>query len=341
MSFSTRVLQADARGAVAEAAGLLKAGQVVGIPTETVYGLAANALNGDAVRRIFEAKGRPQDNPLIVHVAATETVQEVAAVVPKAAYALAEAYWPGPLTMVLPRGGSVAPQVSAGLATVAIRMPSHPVALALIRAAGLPLAAPSANLSGRPSPTSAQHVLQDMDGRIPLILDGGPCRVGVESTVISLVEEPVLLRPGYVTAEQLQEVLGRPVVLAKAIDHPLAPDESPASPGLKHRHYAPRAEVILVKGDLAAFAALAARQAGPGVGFLCFEGEEALLPPTAVAYGPIDEPERQAAALFSALRKLDELELKRVFARAPMRRGVGLAVYNRLLRAANFNVIHA
>ena len=192
---------------VAEAARLLRAGEVVGIPTETVYGLAANALSDEAVPKIFAAKGRPQDNPLISHIASLDMLPMVVREVPGAAYRLAEAFWPGPLTLILPRSKTVADSVCAGLDTASVRMPSHPVALAVIRAAGVPLAAPSANLSGSPSPTTAADVLADMEGKIPLILDGGACSVGVESTVISLAgAQPVLLRPGYITKEQVHEL---------------------------------------------------------------------------------------------------------------------------------------
>ena len=218
---------------VAEAARLLRAGEVVGIPTETVYGLAANALSDEAVPKIFAAKGRPQDNPLISHIASLDMLPMVVREVPGAAYRLAEAFWPGPLTLILPRSKTVADSVCAGLDTASVRMPSHPVALAVIRAAGVPLAAPSANLSGSPSPTTAADVLADMEGKIPLILDGGACSVGVESTVISLAgAQPVLLRPGYITKEQLEDAMGCAVALSDAVLHKLKDGERAASPGM-------------------------------------------------------------------------------------------------------------
>ncbi|MEG2842307.1 MAG: L-threonylcarbamoyladenylate synthase [Ruthenibacterium sp.] len=247
-------LKSSAPHNIKEAAALLLQDEVVAIPTETVYGLAASALSDTAVRKIFAAKGRPQDNPLISHIASLEMLPMVASHVPQSAYALADAFWPGPLTMVLPRSEQVADSVCAGLATAAVRMPCHPVALAVINACGVPLAAPSANLSGSPSPTTAADVYADMNGKIPLILDGGACTVGVESTVISLVgETPVLLRPGYITKEELEQVLGTPVLLSSAILHKLKEGEVANSPGMKYKHYAPKANVVLLQGDFAAY----------------------------------------------------------------------------------------
>ena len=227
---------AEDDGAVARAAQLLREGKLVAIPTETVYGLAADALNGPAVARIFEAKGRPQDNPLIVHIAREADWTPLVKEIPEAAHRLAERFWPGPLTIILEKSGLIPDEVSAGLSTVAVRCPSHPAAQAVIRAAGRPLAAPSANLSGKPSPTTAERVLEDMDGKIEAVLDGGPCAVGVESTVLSLAGAvPRLLRPGGVTAEQLREVLGT-VELDAAVTDKLAPGAAAASPGMKYKH---------------------------------------------------------------------------------------------------------
>ena len=201
----TQLLQADAPGAIQTAAAILQNGGLVGIPTETVYGLAANALDGAAVAKIFAAKGRPMDNPLIVHISHFEQIYDLVREVPEAAKKLAEQFWPGPLTIILPKSARIPDEVSAGLDTVAVRFPSHPVARAVIDAAGVPLAAPSGNLSGHPSPTTAVHVMNDMDGRIEAVLDGGPCSVGVESTVVTLAEQPPrLLRPGGITLEQLR-----------------------------------------------------------------------------------------------------------------------------------------
>ena len=310
------------------------------IPTETVYGLAANALDGAAVSAIFAAKGRPQDNPLISHIASMDMLGMVAGRVPPQAQRLAECFWPGPLTMVLPRGGAVADEVCAGLETAAVRMPSHPVAQAVIRAAGVPLAAPSANLSGSPSPTTAQDVLADMAGRVPLILDGGACEVGVESTVVSLAGAvPVLLRPGGVTKEQLEDAMGCAVALSDAVLHKLKDGESAASPGMKYKHYAPKADVTILKGSFDAYKEYMKSHCADGVYALCFTGEEPALPCPCVTYGRADKPDEQAHALFSALRELDARGAKTVFARCPAQEGVAMAVYNRLLRAAAFRVV--
>lgn len=325
---------------VAEAARLLRAGEVVGIPTETVYGLAANALSDEAVPKIFAAKGRPQDNPLISHIASLDMLPMVVREVPGAAYRLAEAFWPGPLTLILPRSKTVADSVCAGLDTASVRMPSHPVALAVIRAAGVPLAAPSANLSGSPSPTTAADVLADMEGKIPLILDGGACSVGVESTVISLAgAQPVLLRPGYITKEQLEDAMGCAVALSDAVLHKLKDGESAASPGMKYKHYAPKADVTILKGSFDAYKEYMKSHCADGVYALCFTGEEPALPCPCVTYGHADKPDEQAHALFSALRELDARGAKTVFARCPAQEGVAMAVYNRLLRAAAFRVV--
>lgn len=335
----TCLLPANAEG-VRRAAELLRAGEVVGIPTETVYGLAANAWDEEAVRRIFVAKGRPQDNPLIVHIADREMLYEVAARVPEQALALADAFWPGPLTIILPRGPKVADAVCAGLDTVGIRMPSHPAAQAVIRASGLPLAAPSANRSGAPSPTDAKTVWEDMQGRLPLILDGGECQVGVESTVVSLAGDvPMVLRPGYVTPEQMSQVLGCPVQVAGAVTRQLQAGETVRSPGMKYKHYAPKAEVTIVRGDRDTFARYVAAHPAEGLFCLCFAGDEAVLEVPCVHYGTEQDPAAQAHDLFSALRRLDELGAKTVYARCPEMEGVGLAVYNRLLRAAAFRVV--
>lgn len=325
---------------VQEAACLLRAGETVGIPTETVYGLAADALSDAAVSKIFAAKGRPQDNPLISHIASLDMLPMVVRETPDAALRLARAFWPGPLTIILPRSGRLADSVCAGLDTASVRMPAHPAALAVIRAAGIPLAAPSANLSGSPSPTDAAAVLADLDGRVPLILDGGPCGVGVESTVVSLASaQPVLLRPGFITREQLEETLGCAVQLSDAVLHPLRPGEAAASPGMKYRHYAPRAEVILIKGGLCAYKNYVERRRAPGVYALCFTEEEAALSCPCISYGRADSPEEQARNVFAALRLLDQKGAKTAYVHCPAQNGVSLAVYNRLLRAAAFRVV--
>lgn len=319
------------------AAALLRVGEVVGIPTETVYGLAANAFDEKAVAKIFKAKGRPQDNPLIVHISAFEEIRELVSAVPEAAKKLADAFWPGPLTIILLKSSRIPDAVSAGLPSVAVRMPSHSVARAVIARAGVPLAAPSANLSGSPSPTNAKTVFDDMQGRIPLILDGGGSQVGVESTVITLCTEvPRVLRPGGVTVEQLRAVLGA-VEVDDAVLHQLKAGETAASPGMKYKHYAPCADITIVRGSLAQFRQYVAEQAAD-VFVLCFAGEERYFP-HAVTYGAAESDSEQANRLFDALRELDGQGAKTVYARCPSLDGVGLAVYNRLIRAAGFHLI--
>ncbi len=333
------VRSASDRAPIARAAAILRGGGLVAIPTETVYGLAANALDPDAVARIYEAKGRPQDNPLIVHVDSLEMAQGLVTAWPESAGRLAAAFWPGPLTMILPRAAVVPGVVSCGLDTVALRFPSHPVARAVIGACGLPLAAPSANRSGSPSPTCAAHVLADLRGRIEAVLDAGSSAVGVESTVVTLCGAPRLLRPGFVTIEELREQLGA-VEVDPAVYHAVESGRPVASPGMKYRHYAPQARVTLVRGPLTAFCRYVAEQKDADCA-LCFDGEEPLLPVRAVPYGAADDGAAQAARLFEALRTLDELGAKRVYARCPILSGVGMAVYNRLLRAAQFDVVEA
>ena len=255
MEIKTRVLPADEAG-VAEAAQLLRQGQLVALPTETVYGIAADARNGAAVRDIFVAKGRPQDNPLIVHVTGPEMLPGLVSEVPERAQLLMAAFCPGPLTIIMPRGPEVADECCAGLDTVGIRMPSHPVARAVIQQSGCAFAAPSANLSGKPSPTNAQDVFTDMDGRLPLILDGGECDVGVESTVVSVVgDKPTLFRPGHITLEDLERALGEEVEVSKAILEKLPEGAVVRSPGMKYKHYAPKADVTLLNGTFAQFKA--------------------------------------------------------------------------------------
>lgn len=335
----TQVLPVNAQS-IALAADLLRRGELVALPTETVYGIAADARNPEAVKKIFGAKGRPQDNPLIVHICGMQMLHGLVSSVPPRAEKLAAAFWPGPLTMVLPRGPEVADVTCAGLDTVGIRMPSHPVVQAVIQASGVAFAAPSANLSGKPSPTNAADTFADMDGRLPLILDGGESKVGVESTVVSVVgEHPVLLRPGYITKEQMEAALGEEVLVSHAILEKLRPGETARSPGMKYKHYAPKAQVTIVQGSFAQYRAYVAAHAGPGVYALCFDGEGAQLPVPAIEYGGAGDDAAQAHHLFAALRALDRAGARVAYARAPERDGVAMAVYNRLLRAAAFRVV--
>ncbi|MEG2174261.1 MAG: L-threonylcarbamoyladenylate synthase [Oscillospiraceae bacterium] len=336
--YDTRVLPGNDVEAVSLAGRLLREGELVAIPTETVYGLAANALNPVAVARIFQVKGRPQDNPLIVHISELSMWRPLVRTLPETALRLAAAFWPGPLTIILPRDPGVPDVTTAKLDTVAVRMPYHPAARAVIRAAGVPLAAPSANLSGLPSPTTAAHCLNDLAGRIPLILDGGECSVGIESTVVTLAgEHPLLLRPGVLTTAMLSEALGEPVAVAAAVEQPLAAGEKPFSPGMKYRHYAPKARVILLEGSLASFLQELDKASIDTVG-LVFAGEETQTAHPCIPYGAAHDAESQARGLFAALRLLDERGAKLAYARCPDRNDETLGVYNRMLRAAAFEV---
>lgn len=326
--------------AIPRAAELLREGKLVAIPTETVYGLAADALNGPAVARIFSAKGRPQDNPLIVHIAKEREWGALVREIPPAAHKLAERFWPGPLTVILEKSDIIPEEVSAGLSTVAVRCPSHPAAQAVIRAACRPLAAPSANLSGRPSPTTAERVMEDMKGRIEAVLDGGPCAVGVESTVLSLVGGmPRLLRPGGITAEQIEQVLETRVEIDPAVTDRLAPGRAAASPGMKYKHYSPKARVIMVKGTEKQFADFVNAQKKEGMAALCFEEDKPNLLLPYLSYGAKQDASAQAHTLFEALRALDDAGYSLIYAHSPSAEGVGLAVYNRLIRAAGFEVL--
>jgi len=336
----TQLLDANKQEAIFTAAQILKDGGLVGIPTETVYGLAANALNGKAVAKIFAAKGRPMDNPLIVHISEFNQLYKLVKEVPEAAKKLADKFWPGPMTIILPKADIIPDEVSAGLDTVAVRFPSHPAARALIDAAGLPLAAPSANLSGHPSPTTAEHVMNDLNGKIEAVLDGGPCGVGVESTVITLATNPPrLLRPGGITLEQLREVLGE-VEMDNAVLNPLQNGVRAASPGMKYKHYSPKANVIIIDSDFDTYRNYVNHHSVEGTAALCYNGEDSGLTVPTVCYGGEDDYGEQARELFDALRKLDDIHAKTVYARCPEPKGVGLAVYNRLIRAAGFEVLH-
>ncbi|MEW6274989.1 MAG: L-threonylcarbamoyladenylate synthase [Bacillota bacterium] len=335
-------------GLIAKAAGILRSGGLVAFPTETVYGLGANALDPQAVAGIFRVKGRPPDNPLIVHVADKEMVYRLASPVSALARKLMAAFWPGPLTIILPRKENVPPEVSAGLETVAIRMPAHRVALDLIRAAGVPVAAPSANLSGRPSPTTAAHVFADLGEDIEAILDGGPAGLGVESTVLDLTSSvPVVLRPGGATLEELAAVAGRveldPLAAGGAVGdgREERPGQKPRSPGTKYRHYAPRAPLILVEGGSRQAAAKVREladlksAAGLKVGILaCAESAPFYDRGEILVTGSRRHPEQIAARLFSALRHFDQLGVDVIIAEGVEPAGLGLAVMNRLRRAA-------
>lgn len=323
------------RESVLEAAELLKYGELVAIPTETVYGLAANALNENAVRNIFRAKGRPQDNPLIVHIASMKMLPPLVREIPDTAKELAERFWGGPLTMIFPKSEKIPSVTSGGLDTVAVRMPSSEAAREIIRRCGFPLAAPSANLSGKPSPTTARHVFEDMNGKIPLIIDGGECAVGVESTVVCFKDEKIhILRPGGITAEMLSD-FGE-VEVDKAVTAQPEKDERVLSPGMKYKHYSPKADVYVINAHGKAFEEYCAKRSR-------YENKLIALGAGVTERGAFLDygktPEIQARRLFSLLRKADELGAKTVLVEMPERNGMGLAVYNRLLRAAGFKVI--
>lgn len=326
--------------ALKQAADLICAGEVVGMPTETVYGLGANAYDSVAVRKIFEAKGRPQDNPLIIHLGDIEQLPEVCPMITTQAMQLARRFWPGPLTIVLPKSAQIPPATSAGLHTIGVRVPANPLARQLIRMAGVPIAAPSANLSGRPSPTTAQHVMRDMDGKIAAVLDGGPCTVGLESTIISLCEKiPRLLRPGAITLEQLRDALGE-VAIDHALYEQLAENEQVSAPGMKYRHYAPKAPVTVVRGAPDVTAAYIARQLTPTTGVLCFsEYAELFAGHTVQILGGKDDLQAQAQEIFGCLRAFDDTAVTEIYAQCPPDDGLGLAIANRIQKAAGFHLI--
>ena len=336
----TRILPADSPDTPEIAGEFIKNGGLVAIPTETVYGLGADGLNPEAVAKIFKAKGRPQDNPLILHITGPEQIPLYCHHVPAAAYALAEAFWPGPLTMVLPARDTVPKCTTAGLSTVGIRCPDSAVTRAIIAKAGVPIAAPSANISGKPSTTTAEHVLHDHDGRIEAVVDGGPCRVGVESTIVDLTEDrPRLLRPGGITPEQLLEVLGD-LVVDKAVTAQIDKDAVVKAPGMKYRHYAPQCQVLIVSGSREKAAAYIRRHYEPGDRVLCFQEELPLYEGcNPLSYGLEADVSTLSAGLFSALRELDDPAVHRVFARCPQGGGVAYAVQNRLKKAAAFHII--
>lgn len=318
---------------IALAAEILKNGGIVGMPTETVYGLAADARNEDAVRAIFTAKGRPQDNPLIVHISRLDMLPPLVKEIPDIAAKLAERFWGGPLTMIFPKSEVIPDTTSGGLNTVAVRMPSSPAARALIERCGFPLAAPSANLSGSPSPTTAQHVYNDMQGRIPLIIDGGECSCGVESTVICFRDGRIrILRPGGITAQMLGEFA--PVDIDRAVTAQPAAGERVLSPGMKYKHYSPKANVVIVDAHGRAFEDYCtAHASGHTIALGAGTAQHGIFR----SYGATSA--EQAHSLFALLREADEENADTVFVEMPEIDGIGLAVYNRLLRAAGFQIV--
>ena len=327
---------------ISAAADILRQGGLVAIPTETVYGLGANALDETAVHKIFEAKGRPQDNPLIIHVPGPQWLPRYCEDVPPLAYTLARKFWPGPLTMILKRKKVVPDATTAGLDTVGVRCPDHQVTLAIIREAGVPIAAPSANTSGRPSCTCAADCLEDMEGKIDAVVDGGPCQVGVESTIVDLtVQPPRLLRPGGLPLEALEEVVG-PLTVDKAVTEPLKDGEQPKAPGMKYRHYAPKAPVTVVTGPAEASARTIEQLAKPGDGVICFdEFADRFDRQTVECLGPSRDKRIQAQRVFDALRAFDSKDVQQIYAQCPDSQGLGLAIGNRLKKAAGFKTVAA
>ena len=330
-----------------EAAEILRAGGLVAFPTETVYGLGANALNEEAAKKIYAAKGRPSDNPLIAHISKPEELAPLVKEVPEAGKKLMEAYWPGPLTMIFPKSDIVPYGTTGGLDTVAIRMPSDPIANRMIALAGIPIAAPSANTSGRPSPTTAEHVYQDMNGKIEMILDGGAVGIGVESTIVDVSGPvPMLLRPGAITIEMLRETLGQvdidPVILG-----PVSGDIKPKAPGMKYRHYAPKADMTLVEGDMDKVVAYIndqtkkAEAEGKKVGIICTEESRDLYPDGNLeVIGSREHEETVAHNLFAVLRDFDARKVDCIFSESFSKDQLGQAIMNRLCKAAGYHIIN-
>ncbi|MGN1123527.1 MAG: L-threonylcarbamoyladenylate synthase [Eubacterium sp.] len=314
---------------------IIARGGLVAFPTETVYGLGANALNDDAVKQIYVAKGRPSDNPLIVHICKKEDILPLVKRVTDKAKILIDRFFPGPLTIILPKSNKIGDTVSGGLDTVAVRMPENETARRLIESAGCPIAAPSANTSGLPSPTKAKYVIDDMSGKIDAIIDGGDCKFGLESTVITLAgDTPVILRPGAITKEMIEQAIGE-VELANAVLHGMKENETAASPGMKYKHYAPSARVVIVDADKKTYENFVNSKKDAFA--LCFDDDDIKIPH--LTYGNENDGYSQARELFDALRRLDEMGAKKVYARMPKASGMGMAVYNRLIRAAAFNII--
>lgn len=331
---------------IRQAGDILKKGGLVAFPTETVYGLGADALNEDAARKIYEAKGRPSDNPLIIHITNMETLGDIVREIPEVARKAASRYWPGPLTMIFDKSEKVPLGTTGGLDTVAVRMPDHPIARALIDAGGGYIAAPSANTSGRPSPTQAEHVAEDLSGRIDMIVDGGPVEIGVESTILDVtVTPPMILRPGAVTREMLEELIGE-----VAVDQTLLKSDSkkaPKAPGMKYRHYAPKAQLVIVEGDLAAVTAQINRlteekiREGKYVGIIATEETSACYTQGDVkVIGTRQDESTIAGSLYGILRDFDSDGVDFIYSEAFASGGIGSAIMNRLLKAAGHHVIN-
>lgn len=332
---------------IKEAAELIRSGELVAFPTETVYGLGADALVPGAAAKIYTAKGRPSDNPLIVHIFRYEDLISIAKEVPSQAKKLSDAFWPGPLTMVVRKNEKVPYETTGGMDTVAVRMPDHPVALSLLRESGCLIAAPSANTSGKPSPTEASHVALDMDGTIPMILDGGPVGIGIESTIIDLTEDvPMILRPGYITKEMLEEVLGEEVRMDPGIIDPDS-KEKPKAPGMKYKHYAPKADLVLVEGEpdkvVESINGLVQERQknGQKVGIISTdETVSGYQADFVVSIGSREDEELIARHLYKILREFDDWNVDAIYSESFAAQGIGQAIMNRLLKAAGYQVLH-
>lgn len=346
----TRVVKIDPsnidENAIQEAAALIASGELVAFPTETVYGLGADALHPEASKKIYAAKGRPSDNPLIVHICKFEELESIAKLVPPQARKLADAFWPGPLTMIVWKNDKVPYETTGGMDTVAIRMPNHPIALKLIEQSGCLIAAPSANTSGKPSPTEAAHVALDLDGKIPMILDGGPVGIGIESTIIDLTEDmPMILRPGYITPQMLEDVLGEEVKIDPGI---IASDSltKPKAPGMKYKHYAPKADLVLVDGDADKVVrkinelVQAKKDAGQKVGVIATdETKDLYQADIVVSIGAREDEDAIAKHLYKILREFDDWNVDAIYSESFATPRIGQAIMNRLLKAAGHQVL--
>lgn len=329
------------------AADVLREGGLVVFPTETVYGLGANALDGRAVKNIFKAKGRPSDNPLIVHVSKKESVESLVESISPEAQVLMETYWPGPLTVIMNKSGLVSPVVCAGLKTVAVRMPAHPIALALIDEAGVPVAAPSANISGKPSPTNGEHVISDLYGKVDVIIDSGPAKVGLESTVVDTTGiRPLILRPGSISKEDI-EILLSGVDFDSSLTGERFNTFSPKSPGMKYTHYSPNADVVIVRGELPKIISKIRnliedyKKQELKVGVLATEQTKDSYDCQVISIGDREKPETIAANLFNSLREFDNMGVSLIIAESIDETGVGFAIMNRLIKASGYNIINA
>ncbi len=332
----TKIYESSDKEGVALCGKMIASGGIVAFPTETVYGLGCSAYDGKAAKKVFDAKGRPGDNPLIVHIANKADIDKIAFST-ELSKKLADAFMPGPFTMILKKKDVIPSEVTAGLDTVAIRFPESDEALELIKAAGVPVAAPSANISGRPSPTTASHVKEDLSGRVDAIICGADCKVGLESTVVAVKSDRVLLcRPGKVTPEDI-EALGIKVEIPENLNRAAGDDEKVISPGMKYKHYAPKGRLILLEGDGALERLIKEKQNGSGI--ICFDEDlESLAGELTVSLGKRDDSESHAEKLFAALRFFDSKNTEIIYSRVPKKSGVGLAVYNRILKAAGSRV---